>query len=112
MKRSQGRKKNGPKNFRTRYFCLTNRELRYAKKKGDSPLCTIPFQELLAVERVDDETFGGMKFVSAKKIHILKFLIINLYIAHDGFYQNIMRQLIFDLCLIRTNMITFLSFSI
>ena len=65
MKRSQGRKKSVPKNFRTRYFCLTNRELRYAKKKGDSPLCTIPSHELLAVERVDDGTFGGMKFVSA-----------------------------------------------
>lgn len=63
VKRSQGRKK-GPKNFRTRYFCLTNRELKYAKKKGDVPLCTIPSHELLAVERVDDETFGGMKFVS------------------------------------------------
>lgn len=63
MKRSQGRKK-GPKNFRTRYFCLTNRELTYAKKKGDPPLCVIPSHELLAVERVDDDTFGGMKFVS------------------------------------------------
>ena len=65
VKRSQGRKKGGPKNFRTRYFCLTNRELTYSKKKGDSPLCTIPAHELLAVERVDDDTFGGMKFVSS-----------------------------------------------
>ena len=46
-----------------RYFCLTEKNLVYAKNKGESPLCVIPSQRLLAVERVDDNAFG-MKFVS------------------------------------------------
>lgn len=46
-----------------RYFCLTDKCLRYAKSKGDSPLCVIPAEDLLTVERVDDTAFG-MKFVS------------------------------------------------
>ncbi len=62
MKRSQGRKK-GPKNFRRRFFSLTNAGLSYHKSKGDAPLCCIPPDELLAVERVDDDVFS-MKFVS------------------------------------------------
>jgi hypothetical protein len=46
--------------------------LRYTKKKGDSPLCTIPSHELLAVERVDDETFGGLKFVSVYLVDFVR----------------------------------------
>lgn len=62
MKRSQGRKK-GPKNFRKRFFSLTNTGLSYHKSKGDPPLCSIPPEELLTVERVDDDAFA-IKFVS------------------------------------------------
>lgn len=61
IKRSQGRRK-GPKNFRRRHFCLTDRNLTYSKSKGDSPLCVIPFLDLRAVERVDDNAFS-MKFM-------------------------------------------------
>ncbi len=62
MKRSQGRKK-GIKNFRKRFFCLSDTGLSYHKCKGEPPLCIIPPDELLAVERVDDDVFT-MKFVS------------------------------------------------
>ena len=62
MKRSQGRKK-GPKNFRKRFFSLTSDGLTYHKGKGDTTLCLIPSDELLAVERVDENAFS-MKFVS------------------------------------------------
>ncbi|XP_064393848.1 ras GTPase-activating protein 3-like [Halichondria panicea] len=61
VKRSQGRKK-GPKNFRRRFFSLTNAGLSYHKGKGEAPLCSIPPDELLAVERVDDDVFS-MKFM-------------------------------------------------
>lgn len=61
VKRSQGRKK-GPKNFRKRFFCLNNKSLIYCKTKGEAPLCSIPSQEMLAVERVDENAFG-MKFM-------------------------------------------------
>ena len=79
VKRSQGRTR-GPKNWRKRYkencllavglhplycryFCLTAKNLTYAKAKGESPLCTIASHELLAVERVDDNAFT-LRYVS------------------------------------------------
>lgn len=62
MKRSQGRKK-GPKNFRKRFFSLTSDGFTYHKGKGESPLCFIPSDELLAVERLDENAFS-LKFVS------------------------------------------------
>ena len=70
VKRSQGRHKGQrPKNFKKRYFVLTAKGLTYAKGRGDSPLCTIPASNLLAVERVDDQTFN-MKFVRADHLSL------------------------------------------
>ncbi|KAG1708492.1 Ras GTPase-activating protein 3 [Nymphon striatum] len=57
IKRAQGRKKFKIKNFKERYFCLTNQELFYSKKKGDSPLCSIPISEILAVEKLQEDSF-------------------------------------------------------
>ena len=51
------------KNFKRRYFCLTNQCLQYSKDKGDNPLCEIPIDEILAVETLKEESFK-MKFVS------------------------------------------------
>ena len=63
VKRSQGRRK-GPKNFRRRYFTLTAKSLTYCKSQSEPlALCEIPANEMLAVERVDDQAFN-MKFVS------------------------------------------------
>ena len=42
IKRAQGRRKFGLKNFKRRYFCLTNHSLIYAKGKGKEPTCS-PF---------------------------------------------------------------------
>ena len=80
VKRSQRKKVIGtPKNFRrrcvamrgiwvdhllnNRYFCLTDKRLYYAKGKPDAPLCTIPVEDILGVEQVDEDTFD-MKLVS------------------------------------------------
>lgn len=56
-KRAQGRKRFGRKNFKTRYFRLTTQDLTYSKHKGKEPLCTIPLADILAVERVHEESF-------------------------------------------------------
>ncbi|XP_076324163.1 ras GTPase activating protein 1 [Tachypleus tridentatus] len=56
-KRAQGRKKFGIKNFKIRYFCLTTTELFYAKSKGEPPLCHIPIDHILAVEKLQEESF-------------------------------------------------------
>ena len=63
IKRAQGRKKFGMKNFKERYFCLTNEALTYAKCKGSIPLCVIPISEILAVEKLEEQSFK-MKYVS------------------------------------------------
>ncbi|KAB7493725.1 Ras GTPase-activating protein 3 [Armadillidium nasatum] len=57
VKRAQGRKKFGIKNFKTRFFRLTTREFSYYKKKGGHPLCTIPVDKILAVEKVEESSF-------------------------------------------------------
>eukprot|EP00731_Ephydatia_muelleri_P039265 Em1303g1a len=63
VKRSQRKKMIvTPKNFRKRYFCLTDKRLYYAKGKPDVPLCTIRVEDILGVEQVDDDTFN-MKFM-------------------------------------------------
>ncbi|XP_013401022.2 ras GTPase-activating protein 3 isoform X2 [Lingula anatina] len=61
-KRAQGRRRFGVKNFKRRYFCLTNQYLSYAKSKDDEPLCEIPVDEILAVETVEEESFK-MKYM-------------------------------------------------
>ncbi|XP_064614886.1 ras GTPase-activating protein 3-like isoform X2 [Liolophura sinensis] len=57
IKRAQGRKKFGLKNFKRRYFCLTNHSLNYARNKGEGPLCEIPIEDILAVEKLEEESF-------------------------------------------------------
>ncbi|XP_071838198.1 ras GTPase-activating protein 3-like isoform X3 [Apostichopus japonicus] len=62
-KRAQGRKKYfGVKNFKKRWFRLTNHELTYGKCKETEPLCTIPVSEILAVEKLQEDSFH-MKFM-------------------------------------------------
>ncbi|KAG7175406.1 Ras GTPase-activating protein 3-like [Homarus americanus] len=57
IKRAQGRKKFGIKNFKTRFFRLTTHSLSYSKTEGGTPLCAIPVDEILAVERVQESSF-------------------------------------------------------
>ncbi|XP_040192305.1 ras GTPase-activating protein 3 isoform X1 [Rana temporaria] len=58
IKRAQGRKRFGMKNFKKRWFRLTNHECTYQKSKaGDHPLCNIPIENILAVEKVEEESF-------------------------------------------------------
>ena len=63
IKRAQGRRKFGMKNFKQRYFILTNKSLLYCKCKGGIPLCDIPLEDILAVERLQEQSFK-MKYVS------------------------------------------------
>ncbi|KAK6485725.1 ras GTPase-activating protein 3 isoform X1 [Huso huso] len=57
IKRAQGRKRFGRKNFKKRWFCLTNHEFMYHKNKVDHPLCNIPIENILAVEKLEEESF-------------------------------------------------------
>ncbi|KAK7869883.1 hypothetical protein R5R35_006686 [Gryllus longicercus] len=57
IKRAQGRKRFGRKNFKLRYFRLTTQDLTYSKTKGKEPLCCIPLDQILAVERLKEESF-------------------------------------------------------
>uniref|UniRef100_A0A670XSG5 Ras GTPase-activating protein 3 n=1 Tax=Pseudonaja textilis TaxID=8673 RepID=A0A670XSG5_PSETE len=57
IKRAQGRKKFGMKNFKKRWFRLSNHEFTYQKSKGDHPLCSIPIENILAVEKLEEESF-------------------------------------------------------
>lgn len=45
------------KNFKKRWFRLTNHEFTYQKSKGDPPLCSIPIENILAVEPLEEESF-------------------------------------------------------
>uniref|UniRef100_A0A452S6D6 RAS p21 protein activator 3 n=1 Tax=Ursus americanus TaxID=9643 RepID=A0A452S6D6_URSAM len=56
IKRAQGRKRFGMKNFKKRWFRLTNHEFTYQKSK-DQPLCSIPIENILAVEGLEEESF-------------------------------------------------------
>ncbi|XP_071798540.1 ras GTPase-activating protein 3-like [Asterias amurensis] len=65
IKRAQGRKKFlgfGLKNFKRRWFQLTNHELTYSKRKDSKPLCRIAINNILAVERLEEDSFQ-MKFM-------------------------------------------------
>ncbi|XP_046990174.1 GTPase-activating protein isoform X1 [Schistocerca americana] len=57
IKRAQGRKRFGRKNFKQRYFRLTTQDLTYSKTKGKEPLCSIPLDKILAVERLQEDSF-------------------------------------------------------
>ncbi|KAK6644718.1 hypothetical protein RUM43_000987 [Polyplax serrata] len=57
VKRAQGRKRFGRKNFKQRYFRLTTQDLSYSKAKGKEPLCCIPLSQILAVERLNEDSF-------------------------------------------------------
>ncbi|XP_037384555.1 ras GTPase-activating protein 3 isoform X2 [Talpa occidentalis] len=57
IKRAQGRKRFGMKNFKKRWFRLTNHEFTYQKSKGDPPLYSIPIENILAVEKLEEESF-------------------------------------------------------
>ncbi|KAL8612234.1 hypothetical protein ACOMHN_028931 [Nucella lapillus] len=62
IKRAQGRNRLGRKNFKKRFFCLTNQYLAYSKAKGDKLLCMIPIEDILAVERLHEDSFK-MKYM-------------------------------------------------
>uniref|UniRef100_A0A8C6WQK2 RAS p21 protein activator 3 n=1 Tax=Neogobius melanostomus TaxID=47308 RepID=A0A8C6WQK2_9GOBI len=53
---SQGRNRFGMKNFKKRWFRLTNHEFTYHKTK-EGALCSIPIENILAVERLEEESF-------------------------------------------------------
>lgn len=57
IKRAQGRKRFGRKNFKQRYFRLTTQDLTYSRTKGKEPLCCIPLDQILAVERLQEDSF-------------------------------------------------------
>uniref|UniRef100_A0A4W4FRZ3 RAS p21 protein activator 3 n=1 Tax=Electrophorus electricus TaxID=8005 RepID=A0A4W4FRZ3_ELEEL len=54
---NQGRNRFGMKNFKKRWFRLTNHEFTYHKTKGEAALCSIPIENILAVERLEEESF-------------------------------------------------------
>ncbi|KAB0798318.1 hypothetical protein PPYR_09311 [Photinus pyralis] len=57
IKRAQGRKRFGRKNFKQRYFKLTTHDLSYSKTKGREALCQIPLSNILAVEKLTERSF-------------------------------------------------------
>ncbi|KAF5291026.1 hypothetical protein FQR65_LT11479 [Abscondita terminalis] len=69
IKRAQGRKRFGRKNFKQRYFKLTTHDLSYSKTKGNlklpvshcftgrEALCQIPLSNILAVEKLAERSF-------------------------------------------------------
>jgi Ras GTPase-activating protein 3 len=50
------------KNFKKRYFVLSDDGLSYSKARGDAVIFTIQPEDMLAVERVDESAFN-MKFM-------------------------------------------------
>lgn len=57
IKRAQGRKRFGRKNFKQRYFKLTTHDLSYSKSRHKEALCQIPLSNILAVERLNEKSF-------------------------------------------------------
>ena len=57
MKRAQGRGRLGFKNFKKRFFVLTNKGLSYSKDKSKTPLCTIPVCDILGAEKLGEDSF-------------------------------------------------------
>nr|XP_023670619.1 ras GTPase-activating protein 3-like [Paramormyrops kingsleyae] len=57
-KRAWGRKCCGLKSFQKKWFRLTNHEFIYRKNKGSGMLHRIPVENILAVERLEEESFN------------------------------------------------------
>ena len=57
VKRAQGRRRFGFKNFKHRYFRLTTYDFSYAKTKTKKPLCSIALSNILAVEKLAEQSF-------------------------------------------------------
>ncbi|XP_053316538.1 ras GTPase-activating protein 2 [Spea bombifrons] len=57
-KRAQGRNRIRKKNFKKRWFSLTNREFSYHKQKDKDPAFSIPIRNILAVEKLDESAFN------------------------------------------------------
>jgi Ras GTPase-activating protein 3 len=62
IKRALARRKLTVKNFKKRYFVLSDDGLSYSKARGDAVIFTIQPEDMLAVERVDESAFN-MKFM-------------------------------------------------
>lgn len=56
-KRAQGRSFFGFKNYKKRFFVLTNKGLSYYKTKGKGLLCNIPCDDIKGVEKLGEESF-------------------------------------------------------
>ena len=57
MKRAQGRNRLGFKNFRKRFFVLTNKGLSYSKDKRKATVGHIPVCDILGAERLGEGSF-------------------------------------------------------
>ena len=57
IKRAQGRSRLGFKNFKKRFFVLTNKGLSYSKDKTKATLGHIPVCDILGTERLGEESF-------------------------------------------------------
>ncbi|EDO43446.1 predicted protein [Nematostella vectensis] len=57
IKRAQGRSKFGFKNYKKRFFVLTNKGLAYYKDKGKAQMCSIQLKDIKGVERVGEDSF-------------------------------------------------------
>uniref|UniRef100_H3A4D3 RAS p21 protein activator 2 n=1 Tax=Latimeria chalumnae TaxID=7897 RepID=H3A4D3_LATCH len=57
-KRALGRTVLGKKNFKKRWLRLTSRELTYHKQPSKEALCIIPIKNILAVEKLEENSFN------------------------------------------------------
>ena len=67
IKRGQGRSRFGFKNFKKRFFVLTNKGLTYSKDKTKAALGNIPVCDILGAERLGEESFH-LKLVRIKEL--------------------------------------------
>uniref|UniRef100_A0A8C7XJA4 RAS p21 protein activator 2 n=1 Tax=Oryzias sinensis TaxID=183150 RepID=A0A8C7XJA4_9TELE len=58
VKRAQGKKRLGKKNFKKRWLRVTNKELTYHKHKGKEAICIINVKNIRAVEKLDESSFN------------------------------------------------------
>ncbi|XP_073255503.1 ras GTPase-activating protein 3-like [Porites lutea] len=63
VKRAQGRSRLGFKNFKKRFFVLTNKGLTYSKDKTKPPLGSIPVCDILGAERLGEDSFHSKLMV-------------------------------------------------
>ena len=57
IKRAQGRSRLGFKNFKKRFFVLTNKGLSYSKDKTKVTLGHVPVCDILGAEHLGEESF-------------------------------------------------------